>query len=1014
MLEKLRQKMAKAAISRLQKAAGTELPQPTAPVPVPEKTGTEENRGIFPDADSDGFYAWSGKQLIETPQFAPLVDRISVALGGRAENFSRYLLPSITEAAQYMQLLPAAESVNGRPVQKFGHHISAGGLLLHSLETMFFALNDSRLAFFNRGVNPGRRDENLNISRIACALAGLLHDIGKIGDLIIVTYSVENGVRREHEWQCVESLPEFLCRVHGLSNLKQVFEDPEDRNAPPRPRYFIKGWKQGRSDSHEIIGPFLMRNFISRATMRLLSLGSNALLQDFMTAVNWNVITPDYTANRRNIIHDVIERADHTSCEKDRRLISTGLTPLTAGLAVRRRLSEAMWKLQEQGEAAVDKADLNCFLFTSAGNAGALKFFVLMRLDVQSESFVKRWISLASDLNGADVLQDHAPTEENILRLLTLCSFIIPSDREDGTYQIFPQCMKGMEGVTPFRAICFASWHDVMSPDSETYVLNRDVFERQTCDFSECQTPEKRLAAMPQDDCSSGSLGPVDVGAVIEKDGKLVTVTELKKDRPETDEKKTEPAEETEKDAEEGGSSGELQPDEKQKDEQSAEPQPEKAAGEAETDSTQNGTENSGNGRTDEKFRTPENLQTDAENLTGGNETDEPGEDEDAADDSVDDGEEGEEEPVIFGAVDEPDVAAAPQPDADEKIRPAESSESDEVKAGEQSVPEKTENGAQNIQDPAGEEELKMFGNIALISQTLGSRSVKKNEPDLTEKPLSKMTPAMANYCKSREEFNSGAEEAMKIFLCYSRELKMPERGDEKKVRELILALTEKLSDKEAETVESMIRERLSNNFSYIDFVTPDQQNCFAVFNWNDSVIRRANSRQKLDLLRRRGLCAGLEAGDDLLRRELYYYGFIQLIPKITDIFLAAKMSPRYVSPRAHPFASLRGKPPDARTLLEYLKYRILELNPGEKLYGCPVTGFAEDLEGRRVSSSVLVSCMKEFNATGASRIKQLLTRAGQSTPPFLIKKDDMLILRYDSRMADGTIYGEKSEGGGE
>ena len=1004
MLEKLKQKMAKAAISRLQKAAGTELPQPAAPVPVPEKTGTEENRGIFPDADSDGFYAWSGKQLIETPQFAPLVDRISVALGGRAENFSRYLLPSITEAAQYMQLLPAAESVNGKPVRAFGHHVSAGGLLLHSLETMFFALNDSRLAFFNRGVNPGRRDENLNISRIACALAGLLHDIGKIGDPVIVTYTVENGVRREHEWQCVESLPEFLCRVHGLESLKQVFEDPEDRNAPARPRYFIKGWKQGRSDSHEIIGPFLMRNFISRATMRLLSLGSNALLQDFMTAVNWNVITPDYTANRRNIIHDVIERADHTSCEKDRRSFSSGLTPLTAGLAVRRKLSEAMWKLQEQGEAAVDKADLNCFLFTSAGNAGTLKFFGLRRLDAQSEAFMKRWISLASDLNGADVLQDHAPTEENILRLLTLCRFIIPSDREDGTYQIFPQCMKGMEGVTAFRAVCFTSWHDVISPDSETYVLNRDVFERQVCDFTECETPEKRLASMPQEDTSAGSLGPVDVGAVVEKDGKLVTVTELSRDKPVTADRNQKQAEETEpsekeKEPSEDEAQGTPHPDEAQP----ADSQPvKKPADSTETGKGQEVRENSGNGKADEKFRSPENPGTDTADMTG-----DESEDEDAEEDDME-----KEEPVIFGAVDEPSSAAAAQPEAEEKKPSTERTEAEQSGTEKPFLSSEPEKSGQNTQDPAGEEELRMFGNNALISQTLGNRSVIKTETELTKIPLSKMTPAMANYCKSREEFNSGAEEAMTVFLCYARELKLPEKVNEGKVRKLITDLTDKFSDSEADTIESMITERLKNRFSYIDFVSPDNKNCFAVFNWNDSVIRKANSRQKLDLLRRGGLCAGIEAGDDLLRRELYYYGFVQLIPKVTDIFLAAKMSPRYVSPRQHPFASLRNRPPDARTLLEYLKYRILELKPGEMLYGCPVTGFAEDLEGRRVSSSVLVACMNEFNATGtSSRIKQLLTVSGQSTPPFLIKKDDMLILRYDSRMPDGSRYGEKPEG---
>ena len=177
-LEKAKHKLVK-------KLQGTEVT--AAQHPGPDRA--EQQPQIFDSGEADGFYVWPPEVLLSSTQIKPLIIDISVALGGMKDNFDKYLMPSILQTALYMQQLPAAESVNGEPVRAFGHHVNAGGLLLHSLETCYFALNDSRLAFFNRGVNPAQRDENLNVSRIACALAGLLHDIGKLNDPIVVTYT---------------------------------------------------------------------------------------------------------------------------------------------------------------------------------------------------------------------------------------------------------------------------------------------------------------------------------------------------------------------------------------------------------------------------------------------------------------------------------------------------------------------------------------------------------------------------------------------------------------------------------------------------------------------------------------------------------------------------------------------------------------------------------------------------------------------------------------------------------
>lgn len=108
-----------------------------------------EPEKIFTTIDAEGLYVYSPEDMINSDEFKPLVDKISIAMGGENKIFERYLKPSILQVALYAQKIPASESVDGRPSNIFGHHMSEGGLLLHSLETMYFALNDSRLAFFN-------------------------------------------------------------------------------------------------------------------------------------------------------------------------------------------------------------------------------------------------------------------------------------------------------------------------------------------------------------------------------------------------------------------------------------------------------------------------------------------------------------------------------------------------------------------------------------------------------------------------------------------------------------------------------------------------------------------------------------------------------------------------------------------------------------------------------------------------------------------------------------------------
>ena len=953
----------------------------------------EQQPQIFDSGEADGFYVWPPEVLLSSDQIKPLIIDISVALGGMKENFDKYLMPSILQTALYMQQLPAAESINGEPVRAFGHHVNAGGLLLHSLETCYFALNDSRLAFFNRGVNPAQRDENLNVSRIACALAGLLHDIGKLNDPIVVTYTAENGIKREHVWSCIESIPEFLARVHNFPETADVYKD-EAETGRKRPRYYLKGWRKGRSDRHEFIGPFLMRSFLSKATMRLLSVGSNALLMDFMTAIDWRLLPNDYTGVRKNVVFDVWNSADITSSVKDKKLSSlNSLTPLTVNLDIKRSLCSALWQMELKGLLPIDKADLNCYMFTHAAADPGIKFFCLLRFDERSAGFLMKWMREASEINGTDVLQDHAPSRENIYKLLLLCDLLIQSDRPDKLFSCLPAPLKPVEGAAAFNAVCFRSWQDCIDPNGEIYALNEAAYAELTCEF-DGSGPEKLLNHAGT--ASDEAMGKVDHGAVIWENGsahvadggrqqaakerctegihKINSTVKSKTDSELSENSLNHAAEDLEQAESDNDSEDTEHIDinstvkiDNDKKELSAE----QAAQIKEQESTFGASEQDKQEPAESVFPDPAN---------------------DAAEGSLDQ--------------DLPDIVPAGPSAAQLESAPEQTASNAQPGNGETladflpgfaPASAASADGTEITAEDQSAFTPFAFGNMPAILALEAAKTAGRQN----DQPKEEHAADIRNLDQAAAEFSERRALVDDVLNLNSPDLSGrdpdAEKGDPARLQSKIAQLENSIPDKQfARNLRIMIEARIKGKFSYIDFVTADGRHCYAAFLWNNGVKLNAQAKQLLSALKSHSLLTGLDYGTEQVAKEIYYYGCAQLDLRITEIFTVSGIKPRKLKCREHPYARIEGRPPEARSVVEFLKYRILSLDADETLYGYKARGFAEDAKGRHINAQVLKRCLDDVGATGgSSRIHKLLTCSAQTTPPYLVKEYDDLVLYF-------------------
>lgn len=211
-------------------------------------------------------------------QHTELIEKIRLAIGLPEPEYRRIVAPVIARYAAFVHLLPASQA---------HHHRGAGGLLAHGLEVAWFALRGTEDVLFTAREDPGRRRELELRWRVAAAIAGLTHDLGKPVSGLSVTD--RDGGRT---WKPYRHDIVAWARQDGVD------------------RYFLH-WRAGRHRTHEVMASLVMERALTDACKDWLGFYSDEILEAMLCAI----VAPD----RSPMLGPLVLAADNASVEIDLR-----------------------------------------------------------------------------------------------------------------------------------------------------------------------------------------------------------------------------------------------------------------------------------------------------------------------------------------------------------------------------------------------------------------------------------------------------------------------------------------------------------------------------------------------------------------------------------------------------------------------------------------------------------------------------------------------------------------------
>lgn len=147
--------------------------------PLEEKEAVVQERGVFP--------VMAAEQLLRETGMDGKIESIRMLTGFHADAFDQLCLTAIHAFADAVQLMPASQA---------HHHAGPGGMLVHALEVMEFALRRRKGYLLPQGAQA---EDILRLEHLwtyAMFVAALIHDIGKpIADQRITLFLPDGSMR---------------------------------------------------------------------------------------------------------------------------------------------------------------------------------------------------------------------------------------------------------------------------------------------------------------------------------------------------------------------------------------------------------------------------------------------------------------------------------------------------------------------------------------------------------------------------------------------------------------------------------------------------------------------------------------------------------------------------------------------------------------------------------------------------------------------------------------------------
>ena len=246
-------------------------------------------------------------RLLETQQ--DLIERIADASVLPPQDFRRLFLPVIERFAAFAHLLPASQS---------HHHRGAGGLLRHSLEVAYWALQAADKVLLDTAGTPSQRREREPRWQFAVFVAALCHDAGKPVTDVIVT-----NRDRTDTWKPIrEDLYAWAQRTSTAA-------------------YYLE-WREGRARQHTVLSSMIADRIIGASALEWIGEAGTDLIVWLMESLTCN---PSVT----NRLHDLVIKADQTSVERDLRTLGVAMAGYDIGVPVERHLTDVMRRFVREG-----------------------------------------------------------------------------------------------------------------------------------------------------------------------------------------------------------------------------------------------------------------------------------------------------------------------------------------------------------------------------------------------------------------------------------------------------------------------------------------------------------------------------------------------------------------------------------------------------------------------------------------------------------------------------------------